>query len=323
MNALIDMGHRELVSSIFLGLIDGLHRMTNNIPSDLFSLAEYCLEHDSRIVVCGVGKSGIVGRKLTATLVSTGSKSLFLHAGEASHGDLGFICDDDVVIFISNSGETPELQAVIEFCEKRNIKFAGISSRADSSLQSRATYALTIPECKEAGPYSVAPTTSTSLTLALGDGLAMLLMHMRKFTTKEFREFHPGGNLGVRLSSIESVMRKGPDLCVVSPEVKMEDVILQMTGGAGYGVAFVVREMVGLIGVITDGDLRRHIHEIAHKTAGEICSKNPVTVYIDDSIETACRVMQEKKIYSLGVLDLNNILVGHLRMHDVIVATGP
>ncbi len=274
---------------------------------------------EGRVIVSGMGKSGHVGRKIAATLASTGTPSFFVHAAEASHGDLGMIAPSDAVLAISNSGETPELADLISYTRRYGIPLVAITSRENSSLANAADTVLLLPEVGEACPLGLAPTTSTTLMMALGDAVAVALLEKRGFTAEDFKVFHPGGQLGRKLYKVEDLMHVGDELPLVQPGVPMTDVVLTMTNKT-FGVAGVVGEDGTLVGIVTDGDLRRHMADgLFEKVASDVMTKGPKTTSGNILAAEALRRMNEWKVTSVFVVD-NDKPVGILRMHDVLRA---
>lgn len=272
-----------------------------------------------RVVVSGMGKSGHVGCKIAATLASTGTPSFFVHPAEASHGDLGMITTSDAVIALSNSGETPELSDIIAFTRRFEIPLIGITSRAASTLAVESDVALVLPPMPEACSIGLAPTTSTTMMLALGDALAVALLDRRGFSAADFRVFHPGGQLGRRLLKVADIMHHGHGLPLVSPQAGMTEVILEMTAKS-LGCVGVVGDDGLLAGIITDGDLRRHLRaDLMSQPAIEVMTRNPKTVLPSLLAAEALRVMNEKSITSLFVVEDGRPL-GVLHVHDLLRA---
>jgi len=254
-----------------------------------------------RCVVSGMGKSGLIGRKIAATLASTGTPAYFVHPAEASHGDLGMIAPGDVVIGLSNSGETPELGDLLAYTERLDIPLVAMTSRAGSTLGRRADILLLLPGAPEACPLGLAPTTSTTMMLALGDALAIALMERKRFTPLDFRSRHPGGKLGRRLTRVEELIRPSDSLPLVHLDAPMGEVFLAM-GRTGYGTAGVIDDHGDLVGMITEADLRRHMGpDLLHFRAGEIMSEAPVHIRPDMSATEALHVMSS--------LDVSNVFV--------------
>jgi arabinose-5-phosphate isomerase len=272
-----------------------------------------------RVIVSGVGKSGHVGRKIAATMASTGTPAFFVHAGEASHGDMGMIAPGDAVIAISNSGEAGELRDLVAYTRRFGIPLLAITSRPNSTLAQGADVVLALPPVGEACAIVEAPTTSTTLTLALGDALAVALLERRGFTADDYKVFHPGGHLGRKLFKVEDLMHGGAELPLVSPDTPMSEVVLVMTQKT-FGVAGVVDTDGHLIGIVTDGDLRRHIGEnLFGLKASGVMTRTPKFTARNMLAAEALRHMNEWKITSVFVVDENKP-VGILRMHDVLRA---
>lgn len=272
-----------------------------------------------RVVVSGMGKSGHVGCKIAATLASTGTPSFFVHPAEASHGDLGMITTSDAVIALSNSGETPELSDIIAFTRRFEIPLIGITSRPASTLAVESDVALVLPPMPEACSIGLAPTTSTTMMLALGDALAVALLDRRGFSAADFRVFHPGGQLGRRLLKVADIMHHGHGLPLVSPQAGMTEVILEMTAKS-LGCVGVVGDDGLLAGIITDGDLRRHLRtDLMNQPATEVMTRKPKTVLPSLLAAEALRVMNEKSITSLFVVEDGRPL-GVLHVHDLLRA---
>ena len=274
-----------------------------------------------RVIVTGMGKSGHIGRKIAATFASTGTPAYFVHPAEASHGDLGMVAEGDVVLALSNSGEAPELANMIAYARRFRIKLIGISSKPDSSLMTQADVKLIIPQLGEACGYGVVPTTSTTMTLALGDALAIALMEIRDFTPENFRDFHPGGKLGARLSKVRDLMHSGDALPLVGLHTPMSDTLLTISQ-RGFGVVAVLGAEGHLAGIVTDGDLRRHMAGLLDMTAGAVMTADPRTIGPDALAEEAVAVMNEAKITCLFVVDPagSGQVVGILHIHDCLRA---
>lgn len=271
-----------------------------------------------RIAVTGMGKSGHVARKVAATLASTGSPAYFIHPAEASHGDLGMLASDDAILAFSNSGNTAELSDIILYAARRNIPLIGVTRNTDSLLGKNATHILLLPLVPEADPLDCAPTTSTTLQMALGDALALTLMRRRGCTSEEFHHWHPGGSLGRKLMMVREIMHTGEELPLLPASSLMSEVLVLMTG-KGFGVAGIL-EKDRLTGIITDGDLRRHMgSSLMDKTARQVMHPDPVAVGEDTLAVAALRLMQENRITSLFVTDEGKP-VGILNIHDCLRA---
>ncbi len=284
-----------------------------------FSRAVETLHGVSGRVVCtGVGKSGHVARKIAATLASTGQPALFVHATEASHGDLGMIGAGDAVLALSKSGETKELADVVAYAKRFGIPLIGMTARADSALGRAADVLLLLPDAPEAASGVDAPTTSTTLQMALGDALAVALLERRGFTPHDFRVFHPGGKLGSQLRTVADLMHSGEELPLVEPSTAMPDALLVMTEKR-FGCIGVV-EQGRLAGLITDGDLRRHLDDLMGHKAGEIMTRAPKTATPDMLAGEALKLMNDSRITVLFVVDHDGRPVGILHVHDVLRA---
>jgi arabinose-5-phosphate isomerase len=274
-----------------------------------------------RVIVSGMGKSGHVGRKISATLASTGTPSMFVHPAEASHGDLGMITRHDALLALSNSGETPELTDVVQYSRRYAIPLVAMTSRADSALAQAADIALILPKVDEACPMGLAPTTSTTLMLALGDALAVALLERKGFSSADFQIFHPGGQLGRRLLRVTDLMHAGEELPLVAAAMPMGQVLLVMTNKS-FGCVGVLDEAgQHLGGVITDGDLRRHMDpSLFGRTAADVMTANPKTTRPKALAAEALHVMNARSITSLFVVDEENRPVGIIHMHDCLRA---
>ncbi len=270
-----------------------------------------------RIVVSGMGKSGHIGRKITATLASTGTPAQFVHPAEASHGDLGMVTPDDVLLVLSNSGETPELSDIIAHSRRFSIPMIGVAGREGSTLLRESDVALLLPPAPEACDNGLVPTSSTTMTLALGDALAVTLMELRAFTPENFRTFHPGGKLGAKLLRVRDLMHDNPPL--IAADTPMAEALLAMTS-AGFGVVGVTDAGGALAGIVTDGDLRRHMEGLLSHKAGEVMTPAPRTIQPGALAVEALAQMQERKITSLMVTDEAGRAIGILHIHDCLRA---
>lgn len=272
-----------------------------------------------RIIVTGMGKSGHVGRKIAATLASTGAPSFFVHPAEASHGDLGMVTKADAVLALSNSGDTAELSDIIAFTRRFEIPLIGVTRRAPSTLADQADVLLLLPPAPEACPLGLAPTTSTTMTLALGDALAVALLEARGFTAADFRQFHPGGKLGQSLLLVTDVMHAGCDMPLCRLEAPLQEVILEMTSKR-LGCVGVVDDDGKLAGAITDGDLRRHLSpEMMSASAESLMSRHPKTIRPKALAAEALGEMNKRQITTLFVVDQGRPL-GVVHIHDCLRA---
>ncbi len=286
------------------------------LPPDFVPAVQMILSRRGRVIVSGIGKSGHIARKIAATLASTGTPAYFIHPSEASHGDLGMITSDDLCLLISNSGESAELRDLIYYCQRYSIPLIGISKRDGSTLMRSADLRLTLPDAPEACPIGVAPTTSTTMALALGDALAACLMSARQFEKTDFGVFHPGGRLGAEMATVAQLMHTGDKVPLVEAETSMRETVLTITE-KGFGIAGVVRGGA-LIGVITDGDLRRRIDDLFDHTAGDIASPAPITVAPGDLAAKALAILEHHAVSALIVVDGPHGPVGVLHMHDLL-----
>ena len=256
------------------------------------------LDARGRVIVSGMGKSGHVARKVAATLASTGTPALFVHPAEASHGDLGMITRDDVVLLLSNSGETPELADLIAYTRRFSIPLIGVAGRADSTLLRQADIALVLPPAPEACSVGLAPTTSTTMTLALGDALAVALMEHREFGPEDFAGLHPGGRLGARLAKVADLMHGGEEVPLIGPGAPMTEALIEMSR-KGFGVVGVVDGAGALVGIVTDGDLRRHMAGLLDRRVEEVMTAGPQTIATTALASEALGVMNARKITTL------------------------
>ncbi len=277
------------------------------------------LQAKGRIIISGIGKSGHIGHKIAATLASTGTPAYFVHPAEASHGDLGMVSKGDVVLAISNSGEAPELANLLAFTRRFGIPLIGLSSKPESTLMTQADVHLLIPSMGEACGFGMVPSISTTLTLAMGDALAIALMKYRDFKPEDFRAFHPGGKLGAQLSTVRDLMHTGDALPLVAADTAMSDALIVISQ-KGFGVAGVTDAQGRLSGIITDGDLRRHMDGLLDKTAAEVMTANPTTIGPNALAEEAVAIMNERKITSLFVVspEAEGSAEGLLHIHDCL-----
>lgn len=294
-------------------------RLADNLPADFVAVVETLLACKGRVILSGIGKSGHVARKIAATLASTGTPAQFVHPAEASHGDLGMVTEVDTCILISNSGETVELGDMIAHARRFGIPLIGISKNENSTLMRAANLRLTLPDEPEACSIGVAPTTSTTLTLAMGDALAVALMEQRGFLHEQFRVFHPGGKLGAKLAQVHQLMHEEDELPLVHLDTPMSEVLLAMTG-RGFGLACVVDAGGRLVGVISDGDIRRHIDGLMAKRAADVATRTPKTVPPEMLAAEALAVMNDRKVTALVVVDAAGRPVGLLRLHVLLKA---
>ncbi len=297
--------------------IEGLQSLLGFFDENYSKAVELILHCKGRVIISGMGKSGHIGNKIAATFASTGTPSFFIHPGEASHGDLGMITSQDVVILLSNSGETKELKDIIFYCKRFEIPIIGIVRRQESELTKASTIPLVLPAIAEANKVN-APTTSTTMMLALGDALAVSLIDARGFNSEGFGVFHPGGKLGANFLKVKDLMRQGNDIPMVSADHSMSQVLLEMTS-KHLGCTGVIDQENKLIGIITDGDLRRHIdNNLLSHTASDIMTRNPITTSAQTLAVEAIALMNKKSITSVFVLDQQKQAVGILHLHDCL-----
>ena len=271
-----------------------------------------------RVIVSGMGKSGHVGRKIAATLASTGTPALFVHPAEASHGDLGMITTQDVVVMLSTSGESAELRDILNYTQRFKVPLIAVTTRADSTLGRTADVLLLLPQAREACPNGLAPTTSTLLQLAIGDALAIALLEDKGFTAKNFREFHPGGKLGAQLKHVSDVMRKEEALPLSAPTTKMSEALVVMTEKA-CGCLGIVDAQGKLIGILTDGDLRRHMSsDLLNLKIQDVMTKSPKTIEPDVLTSEALEILNSKSITCIFVIDGESRPIGLVHIHDLL-----
>ena len=276
------------------------------------------LASKGRCVISGMGKSGHIARKIVATLASTGSPSIFVHPAEASHGDLGMITPDDIVILISNSGETTELRDILNYTQRFAVPLIAITAVDSSTLAQTADHVLVLPKSPEACPNGLAPTTSTLLQLALGDALAVALLEERGFTATNFRDFHPGGKLGAALKHAGDIMRKGDAMPLIAPSLLMRDAVLVMTQKA-CGCVGIIDEAGLLVGIVTDGDLRRHMNNnLLTQAASSIMTRHPLTVSPQMLAAEVLELLNSKQRTNIFVVDGNTRPVGIIHIHDLL-----
>ncbi len=289
---------------------------------DSFAAAvETILAARGRIIVSGMGKSGHIARKIAATLASTGTPAHFVHPAEASHGDMGMMTRDDVALVLSNSGETPELADLVAHTRRFHIPLIGVAGRAESTLLRQSDVALLLPPAEEACGAGIVPTTSTTMTLALGDALAVALMEHRQFSPEDFRDFHPGGKLGARLSKVADLMHRDDALPLAGPDTPMSDALLTISQ-KGFGVVGVVDGDGRLAGIVTDGDLRRHMAGLLDRTAGDVMTRGPRTIGPGALAVEAVATMNAHKITCLFVVDppRSDRVIGLIHIHDCLRA---
>jgi arabinose-5-phosphate isomerase len=281
--------------------------------------AELLAATKGRVIVTGMGKSGHIARKIAATLASTGTPAQFVHPAEASHGDLGMIVEQDCVIAISRSGETAELADLLYHCHRLSVPIIGMTFKPSSTLAKASTAALVLPECGEASEEAPAPTTTTTMCLAMGDALAVTLLKARGFTADQFGAIHPGGKLGAALKRVKDIMRVGENDPLIAPDLSVPKALEAMSEG-GIGAVGVI-EAGKLIGIITDGDLRRRLTpEMFSRDARALMTPDPKTISPDAPIADAIAIMNAKRITLLFAADADGKPVGVVHMHDLLAA---
>lgn len=298
---------------------DALTALADSLDDRFRQAIDLLIATRGRVIVTGIGKSGHIAKKIAATLASTGTPAQFVHPAEASHGDLGMITGDDVVLAISNSGEAPELANLIAYSRRFSIPLIGITSREGSSLGAQCDVVLLLPQLAEACGTGVVPSTSTTMTLAMGDAVAIALMENRSFTAEHFREFHPGGKLGARLSRVADLMHTGDALPMVKDDAPMSEALMMMSSKS-FGVVIVTDAAGTLAGIITSGDLGRHLDGLMSKTTRDVMTTAPVTIAPDALAEKAVGIMNTRKITCLLVVEPNgkNVPAGLIHIHDCL-----
>lgn len=302
---------------------EAVSALAHKLDDNFVKAVEAIYNCKGRVVVTGMGKAGIIGQKISATLSSLGTPSIWLHSAEAIHGDLGRVTKDDIVIALSNSGETEETKSLIPTLKKIGAKIIAITGNKDSALAKHSDLVLDVSVKKEACPLGLAPTSSTTAMLAMGDALAVCLVEKKGFKEKDFALFHPGGALGKKLLlKVEDIMRKGKANPVVSEDAIVKDVLYAITE-ARAGAASVVDKRGRLSGIFTDGDLRRHLEadtNLSARKVKDVMTKNPITIQPQKLAIEALRILEEKKIDELPVVDKNRKPAGMLDVQDVLRA---
>lgn len=313
----------EIAREVLQIEIESLNSLKNNLTDDFIKAVQLIQNTKGRVIVTGMGKSGHVGNKIAATLASTGTPSFFVHPSEASHGDLGMLTQSDVILAISNSGEVKELSDIVRFSRRFEIPLIGITRNAKSMLGKASDIVLKLPnadQAPEACPFGKAPTTSTTLTLALGDALAITLMRLKKFSESSYHDRHPGGKLGALLARVDEIMVKGDAVPLVKEGTLMSEALIIMTEKS-LGLLGIVNKDGFLVGAISDGDLRRNMSsELLTKHVEDVMTPHPKTVEPDVLAVKAVHMMTENKITKIFVLDTDKKPIGCLSIHHCLSA---
>ncbi len=308
------MDYKEIANKVIDIEIAGLTAIKDKFNQDYVKLIDLILNLKGRVILSGMGKSGHIAKKISATLSSTGTSSFFIHPAEASHGDLGMITSDDLVILLSNSGETKELSDIIHYSKRFGIKLIALVRRKESILVQESDIAIVLPEIKEASNVN-APTTSTIMMMAFGDALAVTLANVKGFTKNDFSVFHPGGKLGSAFIKIAQIMRTDEDIPVTFQDKLMSEVIIEMSKKS-LGCIAVIDKDKNLKGIITDGDLRRYMQEnFLSLTAEQVMTKNPITMKKDILAISAVNLMNKKEITSVFITEGRKI-TGVIHIND-------
>lgn len=308
----------ELAKQVIQKEIDGLQALKLWFGEPFELAVEKIIQLKGRVIVSGIGKSGHIARKIASTLSSTGTPAFFVHPAEASHGDLGMITEDDLVMLLSNSGESDELNSMLDYCKRYLIPVVGVSRKNNSTLMLASDIALCLPDAPEASNIS-APTTSSTMMLALGDALAVALYEKRGFTHSDFKILHPGGKLGAKLLKVKELMHAGADIPLTYHDEPATKAIIEMTSKR-LGCVGIIDKQGNLLGIFTDGDLRRHIeHDLKAIKIAEIMTTNPKIISQDAFASEALGIMNKMNITNLFVIEANKP-VGVIHMHDILRA---
>ena len=300
--------------------IEALNMMRNNFDEKLTATLDLLQNIKGRVIVTGMGKSGHIGKKIAATLASTGTPAFFVHPAEASHGDLGMLTDKDCVLAISNGGESKELSDTIVYCKRYGIPLIAMTKNPNSSLGKAGDYLLQLPDDGEACPLGLAPTSSTTATAVLGDVIAICLIERNGFSKVDFKQRHPGGKLGSVLQKISDLMHTGDSIPLINDSATMQEALLEMTSKR-LGCVGIIDNQQHLLGIITDGDLRRYLSaDVLDKKATDVMTKNPKTIAPDILVAEAVNILNTKKITQLFVVNEDNIPLGIIHLHDCLQA---
>jgi arabinose-5-phosphate isomerase len=313
--------HIPEAKEVILAEANALNLLAENLDDSFNKAVALLLDSSGKVAVTGMGKSGHIARKVAATLSSTGTPALFIHPSEASHGDLGMLEEGkDILLAFSNSGETAELTSILQFCVRFHIPIIGVTANKDSTLGRHSDLIFSLPKLSEACPLGCAPTTSTTMMLALGDSLSLCLLSARGFTMEDFKRYHPGGKLGTRLLAVSDLMHTGDEMPLASPNALMSEVLMIMTGKRLGCLGIVDNNK--LIGIITDGDLRRHMGpNLLNSKTYDIMTKNPISFTPETMAAKALALMQAKEITNAFVLSPDGRPVGVIHIHDCLQAS--
>ena len=310
---------KKVATEVLLNEARAIEKLTQFIDDDFETCVKEIIQSKGRVVITGIGKSAIIANKIVATLNSTGTPSLFMHAADAIHGDLGMIQNDDIVICLSKSGNTPEIKMLVPLVKRRGFKLVALVSNIDSYLAQQADYVLNATIDEEACPNNLAPTTSTTAHLAMGDALAVCLLNLRNFSSEDFAQFHPGGALGKQLYLRVDDVMVGKEIPMVEENTPLRDVILEISSKR-LGAAAVVDQNRSLLGIITDGDLRRMLQkgiQIDTAMASDVLSRNPKTIESGELAVKALQLMQQNSITQLVVVKEGRVH-GFIHLHDLL-----
>lgn len=300
--------------------LETLLELKESLDNSFIKAIEILYNCKGKVIFTGIGKSGHVARKISSTFSSTGTPSIFLHPAEAIHGDLGIIDKEDVLVIISNSGETEEIINIIPYLKFLNIPIICITGNINSTLAQKSDVVIDIKIKREACPFNLAPTSSTTAILVLGDALAITLMELKGFTKEQFAKLHPGGLIGKRLKKVMDIMHSGDRIPIVYEDMTMKEAIIEITS-KGFGATAVLDRNQNLTGIITDGDLRRYIekgNDLNNGSVKNAMTRNPKTIKYNETVADALNLMEKYKITVLLVLDENNKLIGILHLHDIL-----
>jgi arabinose-5-phosphate isomerase len=319
----IKKNDRALARKVLKVEADAIRQLMGRIGPDFERALDLMECSSGRIVITGMGKPGLIGRKIAATMASTGTPSLFLHPAEAIHGDLGMVTKQDVVVAISNSGETEEITRLLSTIKKIGSRLIALTGNINSTLAKNSDVVLNVGFSKEACPWNLAPTASTTATLAMGDALAVCLAKRKGFQAEDFKFLHPGGNLGKKLLLVKDLMRRGKENPTVPGTAPVKQVLLAITS-ARAGSCAVVDKSGKLVGIFTDGDLRRHLEDggdlVLSQPVSEVMTKHPTTICEDKLAAEALQILRDRKIDELPVVDKKGRAVGLLDVQDLLKA---